>query len=732
MGYPGGRGADGTRRGDTGEEKDAMAKITRMMRRIGGVIVLMAIGLVAAAKGQDAVPPVAPIIPKIDTSFGDIRVDNYYWLRERDNPQVAEYLEAENRYTEAVMKPTEELQEKLFEEMRGRLQETDMSVPLKIDSFYYYHRMEEGRQYGVYCRRLKSLDAPEEVLLDENALAEGHGYFSVGNFTISHDHRCIAYCVDTAGSEVYTVYFKNLVDGRTLDDVIADAAPIVEWALDNKTVYYVTYDDILRPYRLARHTLGADPAGDETVYAEPDKEYNLSFELTLDKKFFLIDLQAIAATEVRYLSTATPADTFRTILPRKKGVEYTVNHRGDRFFIRTNETGRNFAVFTAADADPARADWREIIPAQDTVMIGGLDLFRDYLIVYKRIAGVIHVQVENLTDGGAYEIDFPEPTYVVWPTGNPDFNTDRFRFSYTSLISPLAVYEYDLKTRQRTLLKQYEVLGGYEPTQYASERIYARAADGAMVPISLVYKKGIRRDGSTPVYLTGYGAYGYAVDPTFSSNRLSVLDRGFIFAIAHIRGGDELGRDWYDQGKLLHKMNTFTDFIACAEKLIADGYAAPNRLIAEGGSAGGLVMGVIANMRPGLFRIIVANVPFVDIINTMLDASIPLTINEYDEWGNPNQEEYYRYMRAYSPYDNVKAQPYPAMLITGSLNDASVPYWEPAKWTAKLRATNTSHGRVLLKMNMGAGHGGASGRYESLREKAFEYAFILDELEMNK
>ncbi|NMC43271.1 MAG: S9 family peptidase [candidate division Zixibacteria bacterium] len=685
-----------------------------------------------AAAGQDTIPPVAPVIPKIDTVFGEVRVDNYYWLRERDNPQVTAYLEAENRYTEAVMKPTEGLQEKLFEEMRGRLKETDMSVPIKVDSFYYYHRLEEGQQYGVYCRRLKSLDAPEEVLLDENTAAAGYGYYNVGNLTVSHDHRLIAYAVDTAGSEIYTIYFKDLAGGRILDDVIPNAAPTMEWTLDNMTLFYITYDDILRPYRLVRHTLGTDPAGDPTIYAEPDKEYNLDFALTLDKKYFLITLQAIAATEVRYLSAATPADTFRTILPRKKGIEYTVTHRNDQFYIRTNETGKNFALFQAADADPARSGWKEVIPARDTVMIAGLDLFRDYLLVYERIAGIIHVRVLNLAEGGEYEIEFPEPIYVVWPTGNAGFVTDLFRFNYTSLVSPMAVYEFNLKTKQRTLLKQYEVLGGYDPTQYVSERIYARASDGAMVPISMVYKKGIRRDGSSPVYLTGYGAYGYAVDPTFSSNRLSLLDRGFIFAIAHIRGGDEMGRDWYEQGKLLQKMNTFTDFIACAEKLIADGYASPNRLIAEGGSAGGLVMGVIANLRPGLFRIIVANVPFVDVINTMLDESIPLTINEYDEWGNPNHEEYYRYMRAYSPYDNVKAQPYPSMLITGSLNDASVQYWEPAKWTAKLRAMNTGNLRIALKINMGAGHGGASGRYESLREKAFEYAFILNELDLMK
>lgn len=694
--------------------------------------VMAAIMLTGAAAGQDAIPPVAPVIPKIDTVFGDIRVDNYYWLRERDNPQVMAYLEAENRYAEAVMKPTEGLQEKLFEEMRSRLKETDMSVPVKVDSFYYYHRLVEGQQYGVYCRRLKSLDAPEEVLLDENTAAAGYGYYNVGNLTVSHDHRLIAYAVDTAGSEIYTVYFKDLASGRILDDVIPNAAPTMEWTLDNATLFYITYDDILRPYRLARHTLGTDPAGDPTVYAESDKEYNLDFALTLDKKYFLITLQAIAATEVRYLSAATPADTFRTILPRKKGVEYTVNHRNDQFYIRTNETGKNFAVFQAADTAPARSGWKEIIPARDTVMIAGLDLFHDYLLVYERIAGIIHVRVLNLAEGGGYEIDFPEPIYVIWPSGNADFVTDLFRFNYTSLVSPMAVYEFNLKTKQRTLLKQYEVLGGYDPTQYVSERIYARASDGAMVPISMVYKKGVRRDGSSPVYLTGYGAYGYAVDPTFSSNRLSLLDRGFIFAIAHIRGGDEMGRDWYEQGKLLQKMNTFTDFIACAEKLIADGYASPNRLIAEGGSAGGLVMGVVANLRPGLFRIIVANVPFVDVINTMLDPSIPLTINEYDEWGNPNQEEYYRYMRAYSPYDNVKAQPYPSMLITGSLNDASVQYWEPAKWTAKLRAMNTDNLRIVLKINMGAGHGGASGRYESLREKAFEYAFILNELDLMK
>jgi oligopeptidase B len=689
-------------------------------------------GLTAAAIGQDTIPPKAAIIPKTDTSFGDIRVDNYFWLRERDNPDVMAYLQAENAYTDAVMKHTEPLRDKLFTEIRGRIKETDMSVPVKMDSFYYYHREVEGQQYGVYCRRLKSLDAPEEVLLDENRLADGHGYFNLGMMTISHDHRRMAYCIDTAGSEVYTIYFKDLTDGRTLDDVIGNAAPTVEWAPDNQTVFYITYDDILRPYRLFRHTLGTDPAADPTVYEEKDKEYNLALELTRDKKYFLLDLQAIAATEVRYLSAATPTDTFRTILPRKKGIEYYVAHRDGRFYIRSNEGGRNFAVYQVAASDPARENWQEIIPARDTVMIAGLDLFRDYMVIYERIAGIVHVQVRNLADGGAYYIDFPEPIYVIWPSGNPDFATDLFRYSYTSLVSPLAVYDYNLKSKERTLLKQYEVLGGFDPAHYASERIYARASDGAMIPISLVYKKGMKRDGSNPLYLYGYGAYGYGSDPTFSSVRLSLLDRGFIYAIAHVRGGDEMGRIWYDQGKLFNKMNTFTDFIACAEKLIADGYTSPAHLVANGGSAGGLLMGVVANLRPDLFRIIVAEVPFVDIINTMLDASIPLTVNEYDEWGNPNQEDFYRYMRLYSPYDNVKAQAYPNMLITGSLNDASVPYWEPAKWTAKLRALKTDHNRLLLKENLGAGHGGASGRYDALREKAFEYAFILDILGMDK
>lgn len=712
--------------------EDPMAQIKRAAARAAFAAVLIVMGLTATAAGQDTIPPKAAMIPKTDTSFGDIRVDNYFWLRERDNPDVMTYLKAENQYTEAVMKHTEGLQEKLFSEMRGRLKETDMSVPLKMDSFYYYHRMEEGKQYGVYCRRLKSLDAPEEVLLDENQAAVGHGYFNVGGMTISHDHRLVAYCVDTAGSEIYTVYFKDLAGGRVLDDIISNATPTVEWAPDNKTVFYITYDDILRPYRLFRHTLGTDPAADPTVYEETDKEYNLAFQLTRDKKYFLIDLQAIAATEVRYLAAETPTDTFRTILPRQKGIEYYVAHRDGQFYIRSNETGKNFAVYQVSVSDPSRKNWKEIIPPLDTVMVAGVDLFRDYMVVYRRIAGVPHVQVRSFADSSVYDIDFPEPIYVVWPSGNADFVTDLYRFSYTSLVSPMAVYDYNMKTRQRTLLKQYEVLGGFDPALYISERIYARASDGAMIPISMVYKKGIKKDGSNQLYLYGYGAYGFATDPTFSASRLSLLDRGFVYAIAHVRGGDEMGRAWYDQGKLFNKMNTFTDFIACAEKLIADGYTSPAHVVANGGSAGGLLMGVVANLRPDLFRVIVADVPFVDIINTMLDASIPLTINEYDEWGNPNQQDFYRYMRSYSPYDNVKAQAYPNMLITGSVNDASVPYWEPTKWTAKLRATKTDHNRLLLKINLGAGHGGASGRFDALREKAFEYAFILDVLEMDK
>ncbi|MDD4052221.1 MAG: oligopeptidase B, partial [candidate division Zixibacteria bacterium] len=422
-----------------------MEKRKRLAAWVVLTAMLVAVGLTATTVGQDTIPPKAVIIPKTDTSFGDIRVDNYFWLRERDNPDVMAYLEAENKYTDAVMKPTEEFQEKLFTEMRGRIKETDMSVPLKIDSFHYYYRLEEGRQYGVYCRRLKSLDAPEEILLDENQLAAGYGYYNMGNMTVSHDHRLMAYCVDTAGSEVYTIYFKDLTNGRILDDIIANAAPIVEWAPDNKTVFYVTYDEVLRPYRLFRHTLGTDPAGDPTVYEEQDKEYNLTLQLTRDEKYFLIDLQAIAATEVRYLSTATPTDTFRTIQPRKKGVEYYVAHHDGQFYIRSNESGKNFGVYQVATSDPARGNWKEIIPARDTAMIAGLDLFRDYMVVYERIAGVNHVQVNNLADGDSYYIDFPEPIYLIWPSGNADFVTDLFRFSYTSLVSPMAVYDYNMK-----------------------------------------------------------------------------------------------------------------------------------------------------------------------------------------------------------------------------------------------------------------------------------------------
>ena len=693
---------------------------------------LLALALGQAAYPQTLTPPEARIIPKVDTVLNHVRVDNYFWLRERDNPDVTAYLQAENQYTDVVMKPTEKLQEKLFIEMRRRIKESDFSVPAKKDSFYYYYRTEEGRQYGLYCRKLGSLNGPEQVLLDENQLAVGHPYFSVGTMKVSPDHRYLAYAVDTTGREIHTLYVKDLIGDSLYPETISNAYPGLEWAGDSRTLFYVTFDHILRPYKLFRHVIGTSPADDRLVFHEPDEAYNLTIEKTKSKKYLVVFLEAIDGSEVHYLPADDPNGDFTLLTPRRPHVEYYLEHSGDNFYILTNEEAENFRVFKTSITDPSHESWQEIIPPRDSVFVTGLEMYRDFMIILERYQGVYRPRVMNLADGQSYYIEFPEPIYMVWSSGEGEYEGDLFRFVYTSLVMPSSIYDYNMRTQQRTLLKRYEVLGGFDPSQYVSERIFAKAADGAMIPISLVYRKGMKRDGGNPLYLYGYGAYGYSSEPTFHSSRLSLIDRGFIFAIAHVRGGSEMGRYWYDQGKLFNKRNTFTDFIACAEHLVKEKYTSADRLVAQGASAGGLLMGAIANMRPDLFRVIVADVPFVDVINTMLDPTIPLTVNEYDEWGNPGKQEDYDYMMTYSPYDNVKAQNYPALLIRGSMYDASVQYWEPAKWTAKLRALKTDHNRLLLKINMEAGHGGASGRFDSLRETAFEFAFILDVLGIKK
>jgi oligopeptidase B len=679
-------------------------------------------------------PPLAKIVPKQITLYGDTRVDNYFWLRDRADPDVVRYLEAENRYTEEVMGPTATLRETLYQEILGRIQETDVSVPVKRDDYFYYTRTEEGKAYSIQCRKHGGLDASEEILLDSNALAEGQKYFRLGNFAVSPDHRLLAYSVDLEGDESYTIQVKGLSTGQLLPDRIENTYYTLEWANDNRTFFYTVLDQAKRPYRAFRHELGA--ATDALVYQEDDGRYDLGLRKTRSQRFVFIEISSPLTSELRYLEAADPLGEFRVLLPRRQGVEYDASHHGEYFYIRTNEQAKNFRLMRTDVNDPSGENWYEVIPARAGVTIEGVDSFEDHMVVYERERGLEKICIRDGSGALSHYIEFPEPVYSVGATGNAEYKTNVLRFNYTSLVTPASVFDYDVHTRERVLKKQYEVRGGYDATQYQSERIFAEAPDGVEVPVSLVYRRDFEPNGASPLLLYGYGAYGHSIDPRFSSDRLSLLDRGFVFAIAHIRGGAELGEEWHDQGKLLQKKNTFTDFIACAEHLLAARCTSTERLAIMGGSAGGLLVGAVLNLRPDLFHAAIAKVPFVDTLNTMLDPTLPLTIAEYEEWGNPEQEEFYRYIRSYSPYDNVAPRKYPAMLVTAGLNDPRVSYWEPAKWVAKLRAPKTDlkmtdSNLLLLKTDMGSGHFGPSGRYEGIKEVAFDYAFLLRSVGQN-
>jgi oligopeptidase B len=676
-------------------------------------------------------PPLAKIVPEQITLRGDTRVDNYFWLRDRADPDVIPYLEAENRYTEEVMAPTKSLQEALYQEILGRIQETDVSVPVKRDDYFYYTRTEEGKAYSIQCRMHGSLDAREEILLDSNVLAEGQKYFRLGNFAVSPDHRLLAYSTDLEGDESYTIQVKNFATGELLPDRIDNTYYTLEWANDNRTFFYTVLDQTKRPYRAFRHELGA--ASDTLVYQEDDGRFNLGLTKTRSRRFVFIEISSPLTSELRYFEADDPSGEFRVLLPRRQGVEYDASHHGEHFYIRTNDQAKNFRLMRTDVTNPSAETWQTVIPARAGVTIEGVDSFQDHIVVYERERGLEKICIREGSGALSHYIEFPEPVYSVGATGNAEYKTNLLRFNYTSLVTPASVFDYNVHTRERELKKQYEVRGGYDASQYQSERIFAKAPDGAEVPISMVYRKGFERNGTSPLLLYGYGAYGHSIDPRFSSDRLSLLDRGFVFAIAHIRGGAELGEEWHDQGKLLQKKNTFTDFIACSEHLLAARYTSTERLAIMGGSAGGLLVGAVLNLRPELFHAAIAKVPFVDALNTMLDPTLPLTIAEYEEWGNPEQEEFYRYIRSYSPYDNVAPREYPAMLVTAGLNDPRVSYWEPAKWVAKLRALKTDlrmtdSNVLLLKTDMGSGHFGPSGRYEGIREVAFDYAFLLSTL----
>jgi oligopeptidase B len=673
-------------------------------------------------------PPVADKKPHILELHGDRRIDNYFWMRERDRPEVIAYLEAENAYTEAMMQHTKTLQTRLYEEMLARIKETDLSVPYRKDNYYYYSRTEEGKAYPIYCRKKGSLEADEEVLLDQNELAKGHEFFSVGVLEVSPNHEILAYSVDTSGAEEYTLFFLDLTTSQLFCESIPETHYSFAWANDNQTVFYTKIDAAYRPFQLFRHTLGTPIDEDILIYQEKDEAYSLDVGKTRSQAYILMGLHSQITSEVHYLDANNPSASFELFSPRTQGVLYDIDHHGNEFYIITNEEAINFKLLKTPVASPKKENWQTVISHREDVMLSGISLFANYMVIYERQDGLPIGRVKNLSTGNEQPILFPEPTYEFYEGSNPEFNTTILRFNYTSLITPHSVFDYDMETNERELKKQTEVLGGYEKTQYKSEWLMATAVDGTQIPISIVYREGIEKDGTNPLFLTGYGSYGYPYPSSFSSNRLSLLDRGVVFVIAHIRGGGELGRKWYEDGKFLKKKNTFTDFIACAEYLIGEKWTSSDRLAISGGSAGGLLMGAVMNMRPDLFKAVVADVPFVDVVTTILDTSLPLSATEWEEWGNPNDKVYYDYMKSYSPYDNVEAKDYPDTLIVSGLNDSRVMYWEPAKWTAKLRELKTDNNILLLKTNMGAGHSGASGRYESLKELAFEYAFVLDRL----
>jgi oligopeptidase B len=673
-------------------------------------------------------PPLARVEPRVHTLHGETRVDEYFWLRDRSDPDVIAYLEAENSYTGSVMRHTEPLQELLYQEMRARIKETDLSVPERVDDYFYYTRTEAGRQYPILCRKRGTLEAPEEILLDQNPLASEHTYFKIGVSEVSPDHRLLAYSVDTSGTEEFTLYLKDLETGQLLAERMENTSLGVAWANDSRTLFYTVLDRAHRPCRLYRHNVGTSPSRDVLVYFEEDESFFLDVNRTRSRRFLLLEIASHSTSEVRFLNADHPEQPFQVMQPREPGIEYSVTHHDAQFFITTNDEAPNFRLVRAPEANPSKDNWSPVLPYRPTVKVDAAEAFRSHLAVFERETGLRQIRILDLSSGQEHLIPFPEPVYTVRAHENPEFETTLLRFTYSSLVTPNSVVEYDMALRTWTVKKQTEVLGGYDPSLYRSERVFATAADGARIPISLVYRAPLRLDGERPLLLNGYGAYGLSYDPSFSSNTLSLLDRGFVVAIAHVRGGEEMGRAWYEGGKLLNKRRTFTDFIACAEHLVDKGYTSSDRLAINGGSAGGLLMGAVANLRPDLFRVVLAEVPFVDVVNTMLDASLPLTVIEYDEWGNPNDPSAYSYIRSYSPYDNVEAKSYPHMLVTAGLNDPRVAYWEPAKWTARLRAMKTDRNRLLLRTNMGAGHGGASGRFDFLREIAFKYAFMLDVL----
>lgn len=682
--------------------------------------------LISACKTETSMnPPIAEKKPKELTIHGDTRIDNYYWLRERQNPEVIAYLEAENAYREAMMKNTEGLQEKLYNEIVGRIKQTDQSVPYKKNGYYYYTRYEEGKEYPIYCRKPGSLEAAEEIMLNVNEMAEGHEYFAVGGISVSTNNNYLAYGVDTVSRRKYTIYVKNLETGEILQDNIPLTTGSSTWANDNKTLFYTSKDQqTLRSRAIYRHTLGTPATEDVLVFSEDDETFSCFVYKTKSEDYIIVGSGSTMTSEYQVLDAYNPSGELRVIQPRTRGLEYSISHYGDYFYIVTNLDATNFRLMRTPVNKTTKEHWTEVIPHRDDVMLEGIELFNDFMVVDERKEGLNQLRIINMKNGGEHYLEFWEEVYTAGISVNPEFDTQILRFSYSSMTTPNSTYDYNMVTKEKELLKRQEVLGDFNPENYEDKRIYATAADGKKIPMSIVYRKGIELNGENPALIYGYGSYGITNDPGFSSVRLSLLDRGFVYAIAHIRGSQVYGRPWYEDGKLFNKMNTFTDFNSCSEALINQGYTNPGKLFAMGGSAGGLLMGAVINLRPELYKGVVAGVPFVDVVTTMLDESIPLTTGEYDEWGNPNEKDYYEYMLSYSPYDQVEAKAYPNLLVTTGLHDSQVQYWEPAKWVAKLRDMKTDDNLLLMYCNMDTGHGGASGRFERFRETAMEYAFM--------
>jgi len=681
-------------------------------------------------KVTPARPPVVPQRPQVLEAHGDRRVDPYYWLRDKENPEVIAYLEAENAYADAAMADTAELRDRLYREIVGRVQETDYSAPTFYKGWWSYTRTVEGLDYEIYCRRRDSMEAPEEVILDANELAKGHEYFELGYVERSPDENLVAYAVDTDGSELHELRFRELAAGRDLDDVLRGVYYGAAWSADSRTFFYARPDAAMRPYQIWRHRLGTAPEQDVLVLQEDDERFELSVEPSKSERFILITSASQVTSECRFLSSDAPEGEPVMVEPRRPDIEYSVDHQEDRFLILTNDGATNFRLMAAPVSSPGRSSWTELVPERPGVRLNFIDVHRGHVVLGQRSDGLQRLEVLDSSTGDLHVLEQPDAAYTAFPGSSPDYESRVMRFFYTSLNAPWSAIDYDMETRERTIVKEQPVRGGYDRKDYDTERVWAKSQDGVEVPISLVYRRDMHRKDS-PLLLYGYGAYEQSSDPMFDSNRLSLLDRGFIFAIAHVRGGGEMGREWYENGRLLHKRNTFDDFIACAQHLVAQGYTVPDRLAIRGRSAGGLLIGAVLNQRPDLFGCAVAQVPFVDALTTMLDDKLPLTVNEYDEWGDPREPDYYHYIKSYSPYDNVRNVEYPALLVMAGLNDPRVSYWEPAKWVAKLRAMNRGERPILLQTQMGSGHMGPSGRYDSWREEAFVTSFVLRQLSLD-